>query len=240
MAKFYKQERGLINLPPGFDKWHVSWTLDNVLEGFKEFYKQNERWPVHTDFTSCTYLPSVKTIERSFGGIRKVREQLGITNTDLRTGNDRTEVMKRIWKRGLSAEEDLYKYLIKVFHEPYVHSQSRFIIGEQTLRVDFLIFHKLGRFAIDIFYPENNPNNYSSNISAKYRIYQNFPIPIYLCIANPAITMNEITKNITSSDIASKRFGGKERNKKATLVDLPGLYSSLGEYAPLPDPYSKG
>lgn len=38
--RFYKQEKGLLLAPQGILKWHISWTLDNVLEGFKLFYKE--------------------------------------------------------------------------------------------------------------------------------------------------------------------------------------------------------
>jgi len=232
MAKFYKQDKGIINPPPGFKKWHISWTLDNVLSGFKKFYEENKRWPIGVDLMLCDYLPNVKTLERNFGGITKIREHLKLKSTNYSKGDVRSSISKIISKRGLNFEEKVYKILVDRFHEPYVHCQSRIILDNVSINVDFIIFYSNGKFAIDVFYPDSKKQRYSNNISIKYNTYKNFPYKIYLCIGNETISRNMINENL----IKSKNY----RNPNIELVLFSEFIELINKYMPLKNPYSKG
>ncbi len=62
--KFFKQEKGLLIAPEGVQKYNISWTLDNIICGFKKFFEDNCRWPLDEDMRLSPYLPNVKTLQR--------------------------------------------------------------------------------------------------------------------------------------------------------------------------------
>src|SRR3989338_5371735 len=125
---FLKQEKGLLVVPENVQKYHVSWTIDNIICGFQKFFVDNGRWPVAADMRLCPYLPNVKTLERKFGGIKKVRLVMGLDLVDFASGESRSKISKNIGERGFQIEEQLYKTLTKRFHEPFVHCQARVVI----------------------------------------------------------------------------------------------------------------
>ncbi|MBI4092753.1 MAG: hypothetical protein HY420_02390, partial [Candidatus Kerfeldbacteria bacterium] len=222
---YYRQEKGLLHRPLNKPKWHISWSLDNILEGFKEFFRVNNRWPVASDLVICDYLPNVKTLERKFGGIVKIREKLGLENAHFNKGQWRSERSKLLWKRGYFAEQSLSSLLIEYFGEPFVHNQARVVINEnQWVKVDFLIYHKTGKFAVDVFFPTNDRQHFSSNVSAKYRTYKDFIFTIFLVVGNNAITSEFIKENIDSAL--------HERNKKVKLISLNDFLKEVGKYEP--------
>lgn len=229
MAKYYKQEKGVMNAPSEFKKWHISWMLDNVLEGFKQFYNDYSRWPIGIDFKLCSYLPNVKTIERNFGGITKIRELLGFSDVDYSRGKIRSSIAKTIGKRGFNFEEEVYKFLLERFYEPYVHCQSRVVIKDASINLDFLVFHKSGKFAVDVFYPDSEKQRWTNNISVKYNTYKNFPYKIYLCIGNKDISRSMIDSNVLKSKIY--------RNPNALLVTFDEFIKIVNKYEPLNNPY---
>ena len=149
---------------------------------------------------SVPYLPNVKTLERKFGGIVSIRRHLGIQNADYRSGEERSQTATRVGRGGFSLEESVYHRLVNLFHEPFVHNQARIVVGEQHLKVDFIVYHKQGRFAVDVFYPDTNRQRYSNNIALKYKTYFNFPLTLYLCIGNEEITEDMIVQNIKSKN----------------------------------------
>jgi hypothetical protein len=228
-SDYYRQEKGVINIPPDKDKFHISWTQDNILCGFRKFYEDNGRWPDHTD-NSCPYLPNVKTLQRKFGGITKIRSILGINDIDHRKGVYRSDISRIVGKRGFTLEEDVYKLLVDRFHEPFVHYQSR-AMPASGIRVDFVVYHKKGKFAIDVFYPDNNKIRFSTNVSLKYKTYKSFPFELYLCVGNDQLFTSDIENNIASSKI--------DRNPNVILVGLNDFIQRMGQYQPLDNPYSK-
>ena len=192
---FLRQDKGLLIVPNNKPKKNVSWTLDNVLCGFRYFYEQHGRWPVHVDLKNCQYLPNVKTLERKFKGITNIRSLLGILNNNFSSGENRSKISKETGVRGFQLEEIVYSKLIEIFYEPYVHYQSRVkVSSESSLRVDFLVYHKNGKFAIDVFFPDSDITRFSANIRIKAKIYQSFSFTLFLCkcIGNPTITPNDI------------------------------------------------
>ncbi len=230
MAKFYKQPEGLLIPPEGFDKWHVAWTLENVLSGFKEFYRLNKRWPIGNDLPLCPYLPNVKTLERKFGGIVKIRQILGLDNPHFNRGVMRSERAGRIFSRAFTVEQQLYSELVIRFHEVFVRNQSRVVVHEsKSVRVDFLVFHASGRFAVDIFFPDQEKNRFASNVTAKYKIYRGFPGLLYLVVANPKIETLVLENNMVHAKA--------ERNNCTKLLTLQEFREEIVKYNPLPDPY---
>lgn len=232
MAKFYKQPEGLLIPPPGFDKFHVAWTLENVLAGFRKFLEDNKRWPTIYEIDATPYLPSIRTLQRSFGGIKQVRRTLGVdeVDIDLTRGERRSRAAAGMIKRGWGFEKEVFEYLLDKFHEPYVHNQARVYLGSEVFVVlDFVVYHDKGKFAVDVFFPHSRKQNFSTNINAKYRAYKDFPFTVYLVIGNPDITEEEIAHN-TSRAITL-------RNKNAKLLSYKAFKEVVGKLEPLTDPY---
>ena len=53
------------------------WTTEKIKEGFDRFIKENGRLPKSIEIDELEYLPSRKLIERNFGGLEKLRGELG-------------------------------------------------------------------------------------------------------------------------------------------------------------------
>lgn len=231
MPKFYRQESGLISIPFGYTKWQVTWTLDNVLEGFKHFFSEHGRYPMAHELVNCAYLPTPKTLDRKFGGITKIRGLLGLNDVDYRKGALRSAVSARIGKRGFDLEEEMYQMLASRFHEPFVHYQSRIALSAygSSTRVDFLVYHRDGKFAIDVFYPDNERSRFSNNVAMKIKIYKNFPFRVYLVVGNPEIGSEMIVENQTNAV--------NYRNANIVMLTKEEFSKTVGEYQPLPDPY---
>lgn len=234
MAKFYKQPEGLLIPPAGFDKWHVAWTLDNVLFGFRKFLDEHKRWPTVYEIDTIPYLPSIRTLQRSFGGIKNVRQKLGVSidESDLTKGKHRSETTTMILSRGWGFEKEVYRFLVKKFFEPYVHNQSRvYVTEEKFLVLDFLVYHQQGKFTVDVFYPNERKQNFSSNINAKFRSYKDFPYKVFLVVGNPNISDEEINDNTKNAKIP--------RNTSATLLSYRSFQNEVGSLLPLKNPYER-
>ncbi|MBI4135117.1 hypothetical protein HY477_00050 [Candidatus Uhrbacteria bacterium] len=231
--KFLKQETGLLIVPESVPKYHVSWNIDNVISGFKKFFADNKRWPVAADMRLCPYLPNVKTLERKFGGIRNVRHIMGIDVVDFSSGESRSKIAKTIGARGFQAEEQMYELLVKRFHEPFVHGQARVVVNSTSLNVDFLVYHKAGKFAVDILYPDSDPYRISNNLHMKYKTYKHFPYLLFLVVANTDIKEDVITKWLTSE---------KRTNFNDMLITLTyGTFlKRMEDFQPFIDPYKLG
>ena len=204
--------------------------MDNVLCGFRKFFEENGHWPGQYDMSLCQYLPNVKTLERKFGGIINIRKQLNINEFDLRSGAPRSRSAFQVGKRGYISEESIYEKLVRRFHEPYVHYQSRVTLTDKVIRVDFIVYHKNGKFAVDVFCPSNDYRHFSQNVTMKYIFYKDFPFLIYLCVTNAGID-NEMT------NIRRKTQKNKIR-ENIILVSLDEFIITFNKYTPLSDPYA--
>lgn len=123
----------------------------------------------------------------------------------------------------------MYDHLTKRFGEMFIHFQHAQRLTNYRINVDFLVFHKQGRFAVDVFYPKADKAHYINNIGAKFRTYKDFPYLVYLVITNPNITTNQIREYLKTT-ITESRSDMKLVTKKDFLTELD-------KYQPLPDPY---
>ncbi len=73
------------------------WTLDDFKIGIDRFYLENGRFPTVSDLDCIDYLPSSRWIQMKFGGLVKVRKDLGYEDTKSKS------LVKRlfIYKKGL-------------------------------------------------------------------------------------------------------------------------------------------
>ena len=57
------------------------WTAEKIKEGFDRFIKEKGRLPKSAEIDELNYLPNRKFIERNFGGLEKLRGELGYRDT---------------------------------------------------------------------------------------------------------------------------------------------------------------
>lgn len=185
---------------------------------------------MQSDVNRCEYLPSVKTLERNFGGIVGIREKLGLPDASLNRGVIRSETARRIGNRGFQAEQQLYHELVDRYHEAFVHYQARIALGGYgaSLNVDFLVYCRSGKFAADVFFPDEDVAHYSNNMSVKARAYRNFPFTLFCIIANPKINREMLEKRVTS---AKEKY-----NSNLRFITLEEFRHIIGEWEPFPAP----
>lgn len=156
------------------------WTLDSLREGIDRFHQENGRYPTVNDVTSVDYLPSARWIQYKFGGIMKVRKDLGYKDSNLGSGKYRTRIAFKVNKVGLAFEHKIERLLIKKFGEPFIHVQKR--VGNGRSRLDFYVYHKSGSFGVDVTSVSGFFGNIQTNINSKISKYKNLNLPLFFVI----------------------------------------------------------
>jgi hypothetical protein len=83
----------------------------------EHFIKLEGREPTYRDFDSTGYLPSSRTIQRNWGGLKKVRADLGMKETDYTAGSVRTTTAKAIGERCAAYEKKIINKLFDLHHD---------------------------------------------------------------------------------------------------------------------------
>ena len=68
------------------------WTLEKIREGFERFRVEHGRLPIAPEIDKLDYLPSSRQIQRKFGGLEKLRADLGYEDTHFGRGTYRSEI----------------------------------------------------------------------------------------------------------------------------------------------------
>ncbi len=88
-----------------------SWTIKNIKEGFERFRNERGRLPKALEIDRLNYLPSSHLIQKTFGGLEKLRTQLGYQDSHFGKGAFRSQIANRVNSRGRNAELALEKIL---------------------------------------------------------------------------------------------------------------------------------
>lgn len=159
------------------------WKLENLKEGIDRFYQENGRFPSVSDLDNIDYLPSSRWIQMRFGGIVKVRKDLGYIDVHLGRGKYRSVIAQQINNSGLKFEHEIQRILIDKFGEPFVHIQRR--IGDYKDRIDFFIFNKTENFAVDVTNTAGHFRNLQGNVNNKIHKYKNLNLKLYIVVNTP-------------------------------------------------------
>ncbi len=202
----FKEGSHKISQPP-------TWSTEQIKEGFDKFILQNGRLPTAEEVDSLDYLPSSRQIQRRYGGLEKLREQLGYADVHLGRGNYRSKIQKNSRVKGGEAEIKFYRWLTTKFGEPFVHSEKEY--GDIRNRVDFLVYAKNITFGIDVFATQTI-HTLRRNVDIKAKKYMRFPSNLALLFV------------AWDGD-----FSQEEINKvcKTHLTNLPNLRVMTGESA---------
>ena len=176
------------------------WTLDQLRAGFDDFYQKNNRYPTAHEVDAYPYLPSARSIERSFGGLIEVRKKLGIgSNLDFRTGTHSSQRAHTINERAHLMEKKAYEFLTKRFGKEFVHREYFFTDDHRT-RADFFVYDTHKGFCVDVFYPSSRRNMLGClNLKlGKYSSVYMREYPVIYVQMNEQISESEIEQTIAS------------------------------------------
>ncbi|OGZ08094.1 MAG: hypothetical protein A3D65_06280 [Candidatus Lloydbacteria bacterium RIFCSPHIGHO2_02_FULL_50_13] len=184
---------------------HASWTLEEIDAGLKEYFKEHGNYPTAHEVDDYEYLPSARSIERSFGGLVNVRKKLKLgTESDFRTGAHSTKRAHTINQRAHKMEQKVYEFLVKRFGIEFVHREYFFTDDHRT-RADFFVYDSGKGFCVDVFYP-NSRRNMLGCINLKLSKYAGIEHAAYPVIY---LQMNE--------DISEETIARTMANKKRPL-----------------------
>ena len=83
------------------------WSIGEVIEGL-EYYKQlHDKYPSAREIDAFEFLPSARSIQRSFGGLEKFRKGIGLEEglTNLTKGKIRSEKAQNTYSNAIKHEE---------------------------------------------------------------------------------------------------------------------------------------
>lgn len=150
--------------------------------GFERYFAEHGHYPMVHEIDECSYLPSSRQIQRLFkGGVRELRQLLGIEITDHTVGAARSDMAKEIGRRGKNQEISIQKILIDKFGEMYVHEQKPF--PDYSGRFDFFVYSRSLKFAIDVFYATDK-RSFTGCLNNKIHIYKSINFKVFLLQTN--------------------------------------------------------
>lgn len=184
----------------GFQK---PWKIEELKVGLEHFYKEHSHYPTATEVDEYEYLPTSRSIERSFGGLVSLRQELQLNeNYDFRTGAHSSERAKMINKRAHASERVVYDFLCNQFGREFVHREYFFTDDHRT-RADFFIYDAGNGFCVDVFYP-NSVRNLTGCLNIKLKKYSVtahlLPYLIIFLQMNPAIQQERLNTLIESKE----------------------------------------
>ncbi len=164
------------------------WTRDNLIDGFRKFFDEHQRYPMAHEIDHYQYLPSSRQIQRKYGGLIKLRQSLGLEIDNYSAGSTRSKLSTNIGVRGSKAERELEQILTDYFGEYFVHVEKplyQFFLPHVDIskrykqRADFFVYSQPYRFCVDVFYARDL-STLKRIINIKEQKYSGLSIDIYL------------------------------------------------------------
>lgn len=174
------------------------WTLENLRDGILYFYETQGRYPTSQDVDSFDYLPSSRAIQRTYGGIKKLRNILKIGDVlNYASGMTRALKAREADERAKIYEEEFHAFLISRMHEIRVHEHK--VLRPGSVNCDFFIYtDEKNGIALDLFYAQDL---FSAQKQTNYKSkrYASVAFPCYfIIVGNDMIKQKDIEKMIAS------------------------------------------
>ncbi len=118
------------------------------------FYSEYGRYPTATEVDSCAYLPSSRQIQRNFGGMVFLRQQLGLQHDDFTKGQYGSKRARTIYKRSQIIKKEAYNLLVEEFGKGAVH-RDYFFTDDGRTKADFFVARRSSPFLLKVFYPKD-------------------------------------------------------------------------------------
>lgn len=172
------------------------WTLENLRAGLDYFFEINNRYPTVKEVDVFEYLPTSRTIQRSFNGLMELRKTLGL-NTPINhsSGVTRSKTAQDADKRAQIYEKEFYNYLISKIPEVRIHEHK--IIRPGDTAADFFIYTSDTKgIVIDLFYAVDI-YSLCNVVNIKFKKYSSVEFPVYfVLVGNEKITQEIIDQKI--------------------------------------------
>lgn len=188
----------------------INWTQNRLEYGFERFHEENGHYPSCVEIDDCDYLPTVRSIQNRFGGVKDLRKLMSLAKKapDYNSGKERSKTAKKAALRANDYEEEYYNYLITKFPEVYVHEHKVLRNNGKKADVDFYIYYPddQGGIGIDLFYAKDLRSLYGQ-VAIKQKKYDELGRAVYLVCMNDNISQEEIQKKvIPRMGVFSRKF----------------------------------
>lgn len=179
-----------------------NWTKEQILAGVEYFFELYGRYPTAIEIDRFEYLPSSRSIQRSYGGLVSLRvELIPESHADFTKGSYRSNVAKMANHRAQKYEEEFYNFLSLHFDFIAIHEHK--VIRPGGISSDYFVYFDENKGAvIDLFYAQDI-RSLAGIIGIKLKRYILLPYEIYfILVGNPAITKEQIDILIARRKIA--------------------------------------
>ena len=167
---------------------HDEWTVEAVEEGLKRFVAEHGHYPTCFEINKCPYLCTTKTMERNFGGVKALREKLGMDIVDYSKGDHRSKNAAKFNTLSIETERLVKDFLVNVYGEICVHEQK--MHGRTKQRVDFFVYAQ-ENFAVEVF-NTSTLIGVNNNLNHKLSSYGAFPHRLYFVVTGGTFSQVEI------------------------------------------------
>lgn len=193
-------------------------TMKLLKELFEKFNEKHGHYPTYKEIEEDEYFPTLRTIQRRFGGLEKVRIELGIPFPNHSKGEMRVNKMKDVLARQKETENEVYQVILKYFDDVSVHRERPFADDSRN-RSDFFIFrNKKSSLIIDVFYP-SDIHSFSGCLNSKLLKYYFFDVPV---------TFVQMNKDISSERI--NKYLKNRKNKIDSRFKIISFHEEFEEY----------
>jgi hypothetical protein len=131
------------------------WTLEQIRAGFAKFYQEYKRYPTALEIDAYEFLPSSRSLQRSYGGLVSIRQRLFPNEIhNFTTGEYRSKVASSTYRRAQDYEETFYDKLCEHFEPIAIHEHK--VVRPGRVTSDFYIYHDDNSgVCLDLFYAKD-------------------------------------------------------------------------------------
>lgn len=177
------------------------WSLDNIKDGLEYYREMHGVYPTSKEIDSFEYLPSARSIQRTFGGLVKIRAQLCLSGpNDYTRGETRSAKAQEADIRARAYEEEFFNFLSSHIAEMRIHEHK--VIRPGNVSCDFFVYtSETNGMVLDLFYAADIIN-VSKIVNIKYKKYLDVRFPVlFIVVGNERILQNEIDQMIVNRKI---------------------------------------
>lgn len=190
-----------MNLRKATNGSQLPWTKEELKSGFEHFKATYGRYPTAHEIDAFPFLPSARSIQRTYGGLVNLRKELYPNEiSNYTTGIHRSGVAKNTYQKGKELEVKFYDVLVNNFPEVTVHEHK--VIRPGDVSCDFFIYlDQNNGVVIDIFYAESIINLINV-VNIKLKRYTLIaPETFLVIVGNPSITQDIIDDKVSNRRI---------------------------------------
>lgn len=195
------------------------WTLDNIKDGLEYYRELYGNYPTSKEVDRFEFLPAARSIQRNYGGLVNLREQLGLSGShNYSKGKERGAKAQEADRRARVYEEEFFYFLSSQFAEIRIHEHK--VIRPGNVSCDFFIYTSdTEGVIIDLFYAADI-DSVSKVVNIKYKKYLEVKFPVlFIVVGNEKISQSSINTMAENRKIILPAFM-KVMNESEFKVNL--------------------